>query len=668
MLCLRLKLECHYSATYTRGRPPQIPLLIEHEKAHQACSESDRTSNGSVAQSLPGEAVSQFVSIDDSLANEQMQSLRNSPEPPQDDLDGHYVGPSSGISFLLRAQKRVHESVNLEHSSSVFTFGDAPLPKCDIAFLEMPSKNEAQNLVAHYFDFAYPTHRFLHRPTIENWLEDFYASFRGPIVTAGVREKRALLLMVMASAKQFSTDGVARNEFPESSYFFAASEHCLNAETGRVRLTSVQARLAQCYYLITQSRLNHCWSLFGTAVRLAFAIGLHRRKRGPVSGDLNHIEEESRKRTFWCTYSLDIYLSAALGRPRSIHDEDIDQDLPSCVDDSELRVEGIFKSPANVQSVMLAPLYHIKLSRIIASILRSLYGIQKLSLSAQLSAAEQCEARMADWRAGISSFIDHTDKRLLKTLYQRQHTVLNLTSAHATILLYRPFLLRNFASLTQSSASQQNLQAQIAQNIEKCLLAALKIVGIVQGLQEDGKLIHALWFTHYYAFCAVVVLYVYVIQQQSIEKEQRQSCLAAAERCQNDLATCAQPNSFVQRCGVVLDELKEEALRRLPRPHPQGSEAVSKSRLPHLDFPQNSTDRTSPSNNLVQTRHSEVVTSGWPINQSTSTEMSPTSFGTAWAGWEDFDSFVIAGAGSLEQFLCHEFEAQDGLSTPQWRG
>lgn len=230
---MRLGIDCQYDAAYARGRQPAIPVLSENARL----SDLELTGQRSPVQ--------------------HQQSLRSSPEPPQDDLDGHYVGPSSGLSFLLRAQKRVHESVNFEHTSSIFTFGDAPLPKGETAFFEMPPKQEAQNLVAHYFDYAYPTHRFLHRPTIEKWLEDFYASFRAH-VAEGAREKRALLLIIMASAKQFSNDDTLQGEYPESAYFFAASDNCLNTETGRIRLTSVQARLAQCYYLITQSRINHC--------------------------------------------------------------------------------------------------------------------------------------------------------------------------------------------------------------------------------------------------------------------------------------------------------------------------------------------------------------------------------------------------------------------------
>ena len=110
-----------------------------------------------------------------------------------------------------------------------------------------------------------------------------------------------------------------------SAVFFSAAEDQLAGEKGAIRLTSVQARLAQCFYLLSQSRLNHTWTLFGTTAHLALALGIHRRRLGDTHAAVDYVDLECRKRTFWCMYNLDTYLSAALGRPRSFHDDDIDQ-------------------------------------------------------------------------------------------------------------------------------------------------------------------------------------------------------------------------------------------------------------------------------------------------------------------------------------------------------
>lgn len=140
-----------------------------------------------------------------------------------------------------------------------------------------------------------------------------------------------------------------------------AAEHHLTKETGSVQLTSVQARLTQCYYLLTQSRINHCWNLFGTVSRLALAIGLNRDKPLDSTDGMPRVESECRRRTFWCAYTLDTFLSAALGRPRSFHDDDIDTELPACVDDDDLALENVSTSTTGRgPSMMLAPLAHFK--------------------------------------------------------------------------------------------------------------------------------------------------------------------------------------------------------------------------------------------------------------------------------------------------------------------
>lgn len=131
-----------------------------------------------------------------------VHSSRNSPEPPQTDLQGHYVGPSSGVSFLLRVQRKLHQKVSFSQNSSIFTFGDAPLPEFDPSFLVLPPQIEAEKLVARYFDFAVATHRFLHRPTVEGWLEDFYNSSGVVRQKDGARERTALLFMVFAQATE----------------------------------------------------------------------------------------------------------------------------------------------------------------------------------------------------------------------------------------------------------------------------------------------------------------------------------------------------------------------------------------------------------------------------------------------------------------------------------
>ncbi|KAL1839556.1 hypothetical protein VTK73DRAFT_4016 [Phialemonium thermophilum] len=274
------------------------------------------------------------------------------------------------------------------------------------------------------------------------------------------------------------------------------ADHQLAKERGAVRLTSIQARLCQCFYLLSMSRINHCWTLFGTTAHLAFAIGLNRNRRADPAAGLDPVDVECRRRVFWCLYSLDNYLSAALGRPRTFHDADIDAELPSVVDDAELSstttsaasaaatfatttttnitntttttthlplsmsttttlpISTTTATPRRAASsrVMLAAVAHVRLSRIVSVILRDLYPIRPLSTSARAALTEKCARDLRSWHADMAQFLDPhgVSAALLLPIYQRQRNVLNLSYWHAVILTHRPFLLSNFARLQQS--------------------------------------------------------------------------------------------------------------------------------------------------------------------------------------------------------------------------
>ncbi|KAF2640332.1 hypothetical protein P280DRAFT_401545 [Massarina eburnea CBS 473.64] len=495
---------------------------------------------------------------------------RTSPEPPQTDLQGHYVGPASGVSFLLRIQKRLHQNSSHSHDSSIFTFGDAPLPEFDPTFFVLPPKADAQKLVGRYFDFAAPTHRFLHRPSVEQMLDEFYETQGNMRNKEDAPSKTALLLIVLAQAKAYSGLDTLPND--HSARYFHASDRQLSKERGAVRLASVQARLGQCFYLLSQSRINHCWSLFGTMAHLAFAIGLNRGRREPT-GTTDFVETESRRRCFWIAYVLDKYLAAALGRPRTFKDEDIDQELPTVVHDNDLLSNSITPAPANSYEIPLsmAPIEHIKISRIVSLVLRDLYAINPPpSLPQRLALSSHHTASLRNWRSSLSYFLDTSDlpSSVLIPIYQRQRNVLNLAYYHAVILINRPFLLSNFANLTRKEAARvcgsgSGCATHISdtkENVQACLDAAMGIVRVIDDYSTSGThLVRAFWFTQYYAFCAVVVLYVYRIQQHIVDPGKCEGYFAAGQRCQAVLEGISETDCLSKRYCVVLEELRLEA-------------------------------------------------------------------------------------------------------------
>ncbi|APA15974.1 hypothetical protein sscle_16g107440 [Sclerotinia sclerotiorum 1980 UF-70] len=692
-LCTSAGLICEFTAAYRRGKVPPIatekehvgqsgdvpdnaqnPTNVEHEHVievpkrgpyqnyhngfHSPLAAEFTTIPQDVAAAASTLTRLQPTIVENFDANSRMQSSRNSPEPPQTDLQGHYVGPSSGASFLLRVQKKLHREITLSQNSSIFTFGDAPLPEYDPSFFVLPPKSDAESLVARYFDFAVPTHRFLHRPTIEAWVHEFYDNLGAFQRKGGAKGRTALLFMVFAQAKDYMPGTDRSNDIDTSSRYFHAADRQLTSETGGVLLTSVQARLCQCFYLLSQSRVNHCWSLFGTTAHLILALGIHRRRRVESQINMDMIELECRKRVFWCAYTLDNYLSAALGRPRTFHEDDIDQELPSCVNDSDLTSRHIHVDKSKAQSIMMAPIAHGMLAQIISHILRDLYSIRPPPSTVRLSLADKYCKDLDEWRTKFSGFLDAkgVDTSLLIPLFQRQRNVLNLSYWHALILIHRPFLLRDFASLYKRN-SHPSAGNDISKNVTSCLQAAMEITNIVHHLMETGQMYQAFWFTHYFAFCAVVVLYVYTIQHRYLPREEYVRYFEAAARCHLQISSRAKNESLAQRYSVVLEELRLEAITdRQEQRKTYGSQAIQTSGSSHHP---NREDRVALSsavsgfvNNGVTTARSIDGADGDYVESSPSVTMDPLT------SWGEFDSLVTGGVGGFDFLFTGEQNGQ----------
>ena len=134
-------------------------------------------------------------------------------------------------------------------------------------------------------------------------------------------------------------------------------------ESGPPRLETIQTRLIQCLYLLSSSRANECWYSFGTTLQVVAALGLHRKWPAKLSRNgCSFLESELRKRIFWSVYTLDKYLSMMFGRPRLLHDEDIDQDLPGEINDEDLLEENPARRTGSTDSMMIASVLHYRLA------------------------------------------------------------------------------------------------------------------------------------------------------------------------------------------------------------------------------------------------------------------------------------------------------------------
>lgn len=354
--CIQRRQICHYNAKYTRGRPPTPLALIN------SCSGLTVEDSNALIGNVATTPVKP-VSVEEGVRSPQRQSLppsRASPDVDVTEIQGQVFGPTSGLALLNRAWKRlltqdVHSISDcvkpLAEQQLMIMAGDRPLPHASHSPPYLPNPTESRMLLSMYFDVCIATYRFLHRPSVEKWLEVVERNIveNRPVWVEIGHARAAIVFAALAIAtihqeksQDSHTDEDGAELLKSHDELYCTSAHLTEIETGHPKLESVQARLAQVLYLLTTSRFSKGWYVFGNALQTASVIGLHHRanskRRGLAKPD--YVHQQCRIRTFWTAYILDNYLGMVFGRPRHFHDEDLEQDFPDRINDEEMTPRG----------------------------------------------------------------------------------------------------------------------------------------------------------------------------------------------------------------------------------------------------------------------------------------------------------------------------------------
>ncbi|KAE9393503.1 hypothetical protein BT96DRAFT_1022983 [Gymnopus androsaceus JB14] len=132
-------------------------------------------------------------------------------------------------------------------------------------------------------------------------------------------------------------------------------------------LYTIQADLLAAVYAVGLGRLSRAAALLSEAVTVSIDAGLH---RSADTYDLfDPIEDEVRKRTFWCVYLWDKQLSAHFGRPPIIRLRDCDVAEPAAVDDEYITKENLGVPPPGTESRMSAFVCALRIMIVLESVL-----------------------------------------------------------------------------------------------------------------------------------------------------------------------------------------------------------------------------------------------------------------------------------------------------------
>lgn len=375
--CTKRRLTCAYVSKYVRGRPPTPPPLatqnpVSNSTISDACQPPE-TQEGRSGCSSRSDSLSALISNDMNNGRGNPSSF-DEPAPsrgsPELEIEGQYFDPSSGLAFLHRAWRKVFAQTrsmesqgtnNIEKHQLLTYAGDRPFSLEEQETPLIPDTSTIRSLLSFYFDSCVVTYRIFHRQTVEAWLETLLEDReKNREISHSLGNPKCAILLTILAIARFRRgklqDGYYSDEneavaLCESDRLFCAAMNLIDLETGFPRLESVQARLIQVLYLLQTSRMNKAWYAFGNAYHVLSSLGLNRRRSQKQNVSFRSMSNDfvtlqCAKRVFWVAYIIDKYLSVVFGRSRLLHDEDIDQEFPDCVNDEDMGPCGPLTSEA----------------------------------------------------------------------------------------------------------------------------------------------------------------------------------------------------------------------------------------------------------------------------------------------------------------------------------
>ncbi|KAF7369274.1 P-type phospholipid transporter [Mycena venus] len=220
----------------------------------------------------------------------------------------------------------------------------------------------------------------------------------------------------------------------------------------RPTLYTIQADLIAAVYAVGLGKLSKAAALLSEAITISIDAGLH---RSADTYDLfDPVEDEVRKRTFWCVYIWDKQLSAHFGRPPMLRLRDCDVGEPAPVDDEYITREGVGTPvlPPGTACRMAAFVVALRILVVLESVLDvppardpSGSGAFLVRASTLLGGARRVrelreeEALLDEVHRGVPPFFAHTPETLASedTIRLTQAVRLHCAEQFVRLLIYR---------------------------------------------------------------------------------------------------------------------------------------------------------------------------------------------------------------------------------------
>ncbi|KAI1453591.1 fungal-specific transcription factor domain-containing protein [Annulohypoxylon moriforme] len=389
---------------------------------------------------------------------------------------------------------------------------------------DLPPKERALALCSESLYNATCLLRIVHIPSFYEMLDGLYEKKTSAF---GKEDKRSLALAysVMALGCMYNMPDNNGSDTPpykiavdEAIKYYSAARMLMQDITECRDLTSLQALLFMILFIQSISNLSTCYGFVGIALRSALRMGLHRHL---PHIKINPIESETRRRVFYICRQMDTYVSALLGFPLLLNDEDIDQPLPTPVDDEYITKDEILVPPPGTPSFFEAFNAHVRLMDILGKVVKHIYPLKGIDQSEAEGVGEpyasytisygkikEMEKELQRWNEDLPYTWRPDPEGPVEVV--RVRNLLRFTYAHVQMVLYRPFL--HYVSPRISAGKEVNERAYACGAAG--ISVARNIVHIGTEMRKQVPLVGPYWFTLFTEFFAVITLVFFVLENQ----------------------------------------------------------------------------------------------------------------------------------------------------------
>ena len=301
------------------------------------------------------------------------------------------------------------------------------------------------------------------------------------------------------------------------------------------------------------------------AVRTAYTLGLHREETLVVFPP----EQRSTRRSLWRSlFVLDRFLSASLGRPMAIADEE-------CSEEALNPSVSLYSAPQLAPHQFCAAGLDaaVRSCHVVGIILRKVYLQRKISTRLAQELADQCKS----WPGNLSPALHwrqasrHNRRQAIAILHSNQ------IYCHSIILLTRPFFLYLLTAELQQTRLDvgqlpQPSRGRMERFSEACLTASIHTIALVQNAYEGQYLTKLNPFTTYCLFAAALIIFSNEFARPASSSTLTRQCIANSITIMSyfgemDPQSKRAAHILMEFRNVIAGDAKSSAFRLQPSPY-----------------------------------------------------------------------------------------------------